>query len=517
MKKALTKVMLTAVTLVIFAAIIPLSASAKTNDNKDEVFELLTTKLNINPAAACGIMANIERESDFDPTLVITDSNGHPSGGLCQWNGGRFNNLQNYCRNYGLDYLSIEGQISYLSWEMASNSYGFVHDYLKSLPNTADGAYDAAWYWCYYFEIPSNRATKAAQRGSNAKNYYWPEFGIEDLHAPELSIKNKKNPYDIDHSISFNWSDGGDDVTNYYLYIATKNSKGKYDWSNARIGKYSASTTKKTVAPSTLTKGDYAACVRAYNSKTNKIINSNFTKFSVKCLSHSCVNTIIEPATFEKQGTMLVTCKQCDAKAKKAIPVLTLDSFKNLKVEKFRVTGYNASKIRLNWNKLEGADGYQIYMKVDSKWKLITTLDNPDKTEYIVSKLTPSTKYTFNMRAYKKGDDGKVYYSKAYGSLNAATKLAAPELKSVTTAPSSAKLQWSAVKGADGYAIYCAVGQDSSKYKLLAKIDGDGTLTYTAKNLKKNQFYYYAVKSYYKVSNGYVTSSPSEIMYIVAK
>ena len=38
MKKALTKVLLLAVTLVIFAAIIPLSASASTSDNKDEVF-----------------------------------------------------------------------------------------------------------------------------------------------------------------------------------------------------------------------------------------------------------------------------------------------------------------------------------------------------------------------------------------------------------------------------------------------------------------------------------------------
>lgn len=112
MKKALTKVLLTAITLVIFAAIVPLSASASTSNNKTEVYKQLTTKLNLNSAAACGIMANIERESDFNPRLVVNDSNGRQSGGLCQWNGGRFANLKNYCSKNGYDYLSIDGQIA---------------------------------------------------------------------------------------------------------------------------------------------------------------------------------------------------------------------------------------------------------------------------------------------------------------------------------------------------------------------------------------------------------------------
>ena len=128
MKKALTKVMLTAITLVILAAIVPLSASASTSNNKSEIFKQLTTKLDLNPAAACGIMANIEHESDFDPTLVIVDTNGLLSGGLCQWNGGRFSNLQNFCYNNGYNYLSIEGQLAFLKHELSSGSYGYIYN-----------------------------------------------------------------------------------------------------------------------------------------------------------------------------------------------------------------------------------------------------------------------------------------------------------------------------------------------------------------------------------------------------
>ena len=150
MKKALTKVMLTAITLVILAAIVPLSASASTSNNKSEIFKQLISELDINPAAACGIMANIEHESKFDPTVVIVDTNGLLSGGLCQWNGSRFRNLQNFCSKNGYNYLSIEGQIAFLHHELSSKSYRYIYDYLKGVSNDADGAYDAAWYWCLY-------------------------------------------------------------------------------------------------------------------------------------------------------------------------------------------------------------------------------------------------------------------------------------------------------------------------------------------------------------------------------
>lgn len=515
MKKALTKVLLLAVTLVIFAAIIPLSASASTSDNKNEVFKQLTTKLDLNPAAACGVMANIERESNFDPTLVITDSNGLPSGGLCQWNGGRFNNLKNYCRNFGYDHLTIEGQIAYLSWEMASNSYGFVYDYLKSLPNNADGAYKAAWYWCYYFEIPSDRATKAAQRANNAKNNYWPDFGVEDLKPPLLSLVNKKNPYDIDHSISFKWSDAGDDATDYFLIVAGKNNQGKYDWSKAAIRKFHPTIKTKTVGPKTVAGGDYAAYVRAYNSKTGKIVNSNFELFTVKCLSHDCVYTVVEPATFDKPGKCLVTCKQCPAKAARVIPQLTDNDFKNLYVSNFRVTGYTDTRIRFHWTPLPGVDGYQIFQSINNRWVCVALIQDPNAGVYILSNLQPNAKHGFTIRGYKFTGPNTAIFTKHLNMLTCATRPDTPVLTRIVQIPSVVRLDWQAVSGVDGYAIYMAEGQDSSNYKLIAKIPANGNLAYLVKNLKKGQFYYFHVRTYMQTASGYAVSNPSEIMYVV--
>lgn len=50
-------------------------------------------------------------------------------------------------------------------------------DVLRALPDTAQGAFDAAWYFCVYFEIPADRYNKGNTRGANAVNIYWKKFG----------------------------------------------------------------------------------------------------------------------------------------------------------------------------------------------------------------------------------------------------------------------------------------------------------------------------------------------------
>ena len=48
--------------------------------------------------------------------------------------------------------------------------------------NTADGAYNAGHYWCYRYEVPSNRSVVAVKRGAHARDYYWPTY-----HAAEVA------------------------------------------------------------------------------------------------------------------------------------------------------------------------------------------------------------------------------------------------------------------------------------------------------------------------------------------
>ena len=137
-----------------------------------EVFEYLTTELNLSDAAACGVLANIEHESAFQPTIFGDKGTSY---GLCQWHNERFSALRGYCTALGLDYRTVEGQLAYLKYELG-NKYTTLLLNLQAIDDTPDGAYRAAYLWCIQFEKPSNMQVKAAQRGELARGKYWPRY-----------------------------------------------------------------------------------------------------------------------------------------------------------------------------------------------------------------------------------------------------------------------------------------------------------------------------------------------------
>ena len=140
--------------------------------NEELTFLYLTREAGLNAAAACGVLANIKAESSFRPTAY--NSNGG-SYGICQWTGGRKTRLQNYCKDNGLDYTTLYGQLCFLEYELR-NYYSKVWKYISAVDNTADGAYDAGYYFCYHFEVPANRASRSVTRGNSARDTYWPKY-----------------------------------------------------------------------------------------------------------------------------------------------------------------------------------------------------------------------------------------------------------------------------------------------------------------------------------------------------
>lgn len=164
-----------ALLVLLFAAtIIPQTqvsaASAATNEKL--VYNYLVGKLGFNTAAACGLMANIKHESGFN---ISETGDGNTSYGLFQWHAGRKSRLINYCKSNGLNYKSVEGQLTYFQYELKS-SYKKVYTYLKSVDNSASGAYKAGYYFCYYYEIPANRKVKAGNRGALARDTFWKKY-----------------------------------------------------------------------------------------------------------------------------------------------------------------------------------------------------------------------------------------------------------------------------------------------------------------------------------------------------
>jgi len=176
---------------------------ASTSENEKTIYKFLKNDLGLNTAAACGVLANIQSESSFNPTASVVDTNDKISYGICQWNGVRFDALKNYCSQYGYDYKTLEGQLNYLKYEL-EHSEASAFSRVKNVENTADGAYTAGYNWARYFERCAS--VYYEWRAKLARDTYWPKYNGDS-----------------------NDDDNGDDVEGeyqitYYLYGGTNNS-----------------------------------------------------------------------------------------------------------------------------------------------------------------------------------------------------------------------------------------------------------------------------------------------------
>ena len=140
--------------------------------NEQLTFLFAVKVMGYNPAAAAGLLSNISAESGFRPNA---SGDSDRSYGICQWFSGRKTRLINYCGNRGLDYTTLYAQLCFLKYELETY-YPSVHRYMKNVENSADGAYDAAYYFCFNFEAPANKASKSTSRGNNAKNIFYPRY-----------------------------------------------------------------------------------------------------------------------------------------------------------------------------------------------------------------------------------------------------------------------------------------------------------------------------------------------------
>ena len=119
-------------------------------------------------------------------------------------------------------------------------------------------------------------------------------------------------------------------------------------------------------------------------------------------------------------------------------------------------TSTTGSGVKLTWNKVSGADGYEVAMKEPGSSKYDTyTASGTSKT---ISGLTDNAgTYKFKVRAYKIANGEKIYGSySSIASIKVEEEVEKPEkvtgLKG-TVSGSEVKLTWNKVSGADGYEI----------------------------------------------------------------
>jgi Putative peptidoglycan-binding domain-containing protein len=164
--------------------------------NEVMVYDYLVGTMGLNTAAACGVLANAKGESAFNPTRIGDEGTSY---GLFQWRADRREELETYCRNNGYDYTTLIGQLHYMEYDLKRH-YKYILNHLNAVENTSDGAYDAGYYWCYYYEVPTNREADSAKRGAMARDTYWDKylpFGGKTINSSdEIDFDH----YDVEYS-----------------------------------------------------------------------------------------------------------------------------------------------------------------------------------------------------------------------------------------------------------------------------------------------------------------------------
>ena len=177
------------------------------------------------------------------------------------------------------------------------------------------------------------------------------------------------------------------------------------------------------------------------------------------------------------------------------------------KVSSLKSSAQTASSVTLSWNKVKGADGYQIY-KYDNSKKEYVKVKATTNTTYKVSDLKAGTMCKFKVRAYKKV--GGLYAYGEYSSiLSVSTKPAAvTSLKSSSAATSGVTLGWKKVTGATGYQVY---KYDSAKkeYVKVKTVTGN---SYKVSSLKAGTTYKFKVRAYKKVGDSTVYGEFSSVL-----
>jgi lactocepin len=173
---------------------------------------------------------------------------------------------------------------------------------------------------------------------------------------------------------------------------------------------------------------------------------------------------------------------------------------------------YATNAITLTWNKVSGANGYEVY-RATSKNGKYTKVASVTKTSYKDSKLKAGKTYYYKVCAYKSVEGTKLCgdYS---AIVVAGTQTAKPSLK-VVAGKKKATLTWKKVSGADGYELQMSTSK-SGNYKKIKTVNSK-TVKYTKSKLTKGKKYFFKMRTYRTVGGKKIYSSWSAVKSVKIK
>ena len=185
----------------------------------------------------------------------------------------------------------------------------------------------------------------------------------------------------------------------------------------------------------------------------------------------------------------------------------------------------STSRIRLLWNEVSGADGYQIWgQQADGSWKIVKTIGDKGNvlteskgstTAYSNTGLTAGSTYTYKMRAFTITEGGKKVFGAYSDAYSIAVKPEAPVVAATAPKAECAKITWEAVNGAAGYQIWMAESENG-QYKIVKSVT-DSSTSYTKYDLESGKTYYFKVRAYAEAQERKAFSAYSDIVAVTAK
>jgi hypothetical protein len=517
------------------------------SDNAKEIYRFLLNEMGLNSAAACGILANIRKESYFDP--ACSGDNG-TSYGICQWHDtstgkGRYTGLKNWCQTNGYDYTTLDGQLHYLQYELSKNNSSVlyngktIYDAMLAIENTAEGAYEAGYYWCNTFEVPfSNNPTKREEecqaRGALARDTYWSVYcepTVTDVVPVEGGLKVSWEAFSGASQYELYRYTNGDISTMTSIAVTTELSavdetvkSGKsytYMLCAVTLGEDGTTTnavnakeiTQYYLAAPTLTKctgssGGQTITWEKVTGATSYIIYRSDNKGEYTRIAAS-ESTSCKDETALSSGTLY--CYQVYACYDDGTsePVLSVGSntISNYSLAQPVITSVAATAkgLTLKWDKVAKAQSYTVYRSVDgAAYKKIATVT---KRSYEDTDLSNNATVKYKIYAHYAGSSGQTSKSKASAAVKT-VYIKAPTLKSATsTASGSITVKYSQNKKATGYEIQYSTDKTFKTGVTTLRIVTNDTISWKITGLKKKTAYYVRVRSYVKGSNGYSTWS----------
>ena len=265
----------------------------------------------------------------------------------------------------------------------------------------------------------------------------------------------------------------------------------------------------------------------------------------IVCYEHSWnEGMIVKNATCTTEGIFLKTCTVCEDKLEESIPATghapvvdpgkeptytedgltegshcsvcgevltaqqTIPHLIHFEIQEIKPVSYN--KLKLLWDKYEGADGYIVYRKTKGgTFEVTKSIGDPTICE-LTNTVTSGAEYTYYIAAYETAENSKEVLGKTQ-EMSATPLPAAPAIQSTGMAAfNKIKVIWTKVSGCAGYVIYRST-EENGNYSVLKTVTM-ATATEYSNIVQDGQTYYYKIRAFVEVNGKKVYGDYSEVL-----